>query len=672
MKRLLLLLIVLFLFVPEAVSGPRKIRESDIPERQRINDVYVVHFVLDGLNKKAFDRALADNRLPTIKQNFVDGGASFSNALSLFPSTSTTVYQSYVTGLLSGNSGIPHLERFDREGREVVDYLSTHSHKKINTDLFNLRALLNPNVTEIHPPTTIFELLDGYETAAIYSPFYRGATMVYPKIAPIAALWSTYVTNNKEHVNILAMKRAMDLFGGNATKIPRYTIMGLYSTDILGHEFGPQSSEVQDVLTQFDFFLRDFIVLLDKQGIQDKTYIIISADHGMHDSGELFDFQKALEERGIAAKTKNPKDKNYTLYAASRGVASSHIYVKHKDRFEPLTDASYLRTFPTSEGNAVDLIDFILKLDATDILAVRSGERRVKVFGKDGKSADIICNTVYRTDYCSYKFDAVTGDPLEFSGNPALKHVLDGKAHSSHVWLAALANERYPDAVVQLSQIFHDGRGGDAFISTRNRFGFRKVKAGNHGGAGEDDMRVPLVIMGPAVPRGKFGIARACDIYPLVVEWFGLAVDEENYDGKNPFEVHYKDDPSLQKLADLDQLMEESGPLLRMVGVEGFIKDKVYKIAKPAEFHRLRVIAEEESLRRSALSNKLTNLLKSLESQKNDRDAPEITSPAYLSDHLAIVKRAKKAAVSSVQRMDDLISILSNCTTIYSSGCGQL
>ena len=117
---------------------------------------------------------------------------------------------------------------------------------------------------------------------------------------------------------MLALKKILQLYGRSPGDIPRYLLAGLLSSDIMGHKHGPHSREVADVLHQFDLFMRDFLALLEMKGIADKTYIIISADHGMHETGKLFKFQEAIEAADVAAKSKDPRDKDYTLYAANR------------------------------------------------------------------------------------------------------------------------------------------------------------------------------------------------------------------------------------------------------------------------------------------------------------------------------------------------------------------
>lgn len=644
MKHLIRLLIAtVFIFISTVT-----IYAGEFPAK--INDVYVIHFVLDGLNKKTFDNALDENLLPIIKKDIIDKGAYFTHGLSDFPSTSTTVYQSFVTGLFPGHAGIPHLERFDRQKEEVIGYLSLADHSKINSDLINFRALTNPSSVKINPPTTIFEFLEGYPTAAIYSSFNKGATYIHPEKVPIAAMWSTFVTHNEEHVNVLAYNEVEKLFSGDENKIPRYSLVGLYSTDIFGHKYGPNSKNVTDVLIQFDKFLGNFLSLLEKRDIRGKTYIIISADHGMHESSELFEFRKKLEHNGVVVKPNNPRIKKYTLYAANRGVASSQIYVRHNGEFKPLKDPEVLRKIPTKRGKTIDLIDTILNFEETDLLIIRAGSHSAKIYNRDGLQANISCYNLNLENYCSYSFDHKKGDPLGYSKNLSLSKFLDGTPHSSNEWLKATADEYYPDGVVALSQIFNDGQAGDMFVTTASKWGFRKIKEGNHGGATADDMRVPLMMMGPDIPHTTMGAARAADIFPAILSWYGIEVSIGNYDGQNPFDSTKINDTNWEKLAALEDLFSNNPPIMKMIAVDSFVREKVYPIVKTQEFAEVHKLALQELAHRSDLLRKLKNLKSTLNKKKN------------IDDHIAIVDGAIDWTWKRIFVMEDITRILSGST----------
>ncbi|MBT3181299.1 MAG: hypothetical protein HN337_02185, partial [Deltaproteobacteria bacterium] len=84
----------------EAVVSDIDLR-AELVKQSPINDVYVVHFVIDGTNIGAFNKALENGNLPNIQNHFYQNGAVFKQGLSIFPSTSQTVYQAYMTGLFS-------------------------------------------------------------------------------------------------------------------------------------------------------------------------------------------------------------------------------------------------------------------------------------------------------------------------------------------------------------------------------------------------------------------------------------------------------------------------------------------------------------------------------------------------------------------------------------------
>jgi Type I phosphodiesterase / nucleotide pyrophosphatase len=622
---------------------------QELRERRPIRDVYVIHFVLDGTNRKAFEEALRQGRLPMVEKGFVHGGATFTHALSTFPSTSTTAYQSFVAGLLPGHSGIPHLERFDRERGQVIDYLTAGGYRQLNDDFLNLRALMDPAVAALDPPSTIFELLAGYPTAAVYSSFSRGAAKTFPAIAPFHALWDTYVNDRIEGVDLLAMRRVEALFQAPIEEIPRYTLVGLYSSDLMGHRYGPQSEEVLDILEQFDHFLRDVQGLLEARGLAQKTYIIISADHGMHETGQLFRLREALEEEGIAVKPHEPRDKDFTVYAANRGVASSHLYVRHDGGFAPLADPEIIRHVPAAHSKEVDLIEGIRSLDATDLVVVRAGERRVRVYGHDGGEAEIACFTVDLVDYCSYRLLGRARDPLDLAAEPKLARLLDGRPHSTFAWREASADAQYPDAVIGLSQIFQDGRAGDVFVTARGRYGFRKVKEGNHGGPTAEDMRVPLLIAGPSIAPGSHGVARSVDLYPLVLEWFGIEVPASDHDGVNPLRPSPREDRAGALLATLEQALEGTPPLLKMIDAEGFVRKEILPLVPPKERAALRARAAREVHLRSELVRRLA------EREQGEGD------PRSAADHRALVQRTRAWAEARLARMEEIEVILAGC-----------
>jgi hypothetical protein len=594
--------------------------------KAKINDVYVIHLIIDGTNYNTMMKAVVDGKVHTLERTFFNEGAVFTKAISTFPSTSTSAYQSFITGLLPGHAGIPHLQRFDRQKLKFIDYLSLGGHNKINGDLINLDALQDPALADLDVPTTIFELLEGYPTLALYTSIRKGASIKKPAHVPLRAAWEAFVTGDIPMVDVLAFYELEHLYGGPVERIPRYALVGLYSSDISGHKYGAASAEVDDILVQFDYFLHDFLELLEKQGIRDKTYIIVSADHGMHDTGNLFRFREKAIDLGLAVKPKNPRIKDYNIAIADRGVSSTHVYTRRSDSsFAPLERADELRSFPLKNGKEVDLIDFVLSLEPTELLIVRDGERRVMVYDRDGNSSRISCYRLNGGEWCSYAVNEGANegiDPLHFS-RPATKALLDGRPHSSQAWKHATADEYYTDAVIQLGTIFQDGRAGDLFIVPKNSWGFRSVKKATHGSLIEADMHMPMFIAGPGVPRGTFAQIRTVDVFPLLLEWFGIAAPAGERDGVDPFAPYRGEDADWQALASLE------------AGLDVRVRSRS-KLAR---------LARQELERRKLLKRRIEEYIASLE---------ELRHGEYLADHLAIARRIAEVTSNRILAMDGI------------------
>ena len=86
----------------------------------------------------------------------------------------------------------------------------------------------------------------------------------------------------------------------------------------------------------------------------------------------------------------------------------------------------------------------------------------------------------------------------------------------------------YPDAPVQILQIFRSGRAGDLILSAakgsdlRLRYEIHEHKS-SHGSLHWEHMKVPLVSNVPLAP----GPIRSVDVFPTVLKLLGHAVPRE-------------------------------------------------------------------------------------------------------------------------------------------------
>lgn len=468
-----------------------------------IKDVHVVLFILDGTPKDFLYNLIQDGSLPTLKKYFWDDGARASTAITTFPSASAPAYQSFITGLFAGHSGIPYLQWYDRDAYKSIDYLGL-DYVRVNGDMWNLKSIQDPEAAP-DAPVTVFEKLQGHPTATVYSEISRGASKKYPGI-PFAAIGDAFVFHHEENLDVLALNKVLKIFNRHKEKIPRFTLVGLYSADVIQHKQGAATEDAKYVLMQFDSFLEKFINLLKNRGLFENTYMVVAADHGMHNVEREIEIEPALKKAGFHIKKTNLKREKADVFISERGVSSAHLYfTKYKE----------------VKNRVVELLRNHIDID---LVAARDDGNQVDVFSKECHS------TITRIDFGGatyYGYKPVDCDPLAYCGDKKMSEMCTGRLYSQASWLAATWNKSYPDGVVQLGQIFDDGRAGDIFLSS-DHGGFYRSKVATHGSLLAEDMHVPLLIRGAGVKNGEFGPIRAVDLYPMMLDWFGLPPDVNN------------------------------------------------------------------------------------------------------------------------------------------------
>ena len=444
------------------------------------NDSRVIVFILDGAPRDLLYGMIENDSLPTLKKYFWDDGIHSKATITTFPSASAPAYQSFITGLFAGHSGIPYLQRYNRLEQKKIDYLGS-AYKRVNDDLQNFYAVGNAN----NGPITIFEGLKGDYTVSIYSEISRGAMVIRPKHL-FGPLSDVFLSHREENLDMRAMREVKKIFSGS--EIPKFTLVGLYSTDVLQHKQGIASQDAKDALRQFDLAMDEFIKLIQRRGVFDSTYIVVTSDHGMHNIDHKISLK--LDKKDV--------------FISERGVASAHLYFLKNDDVKKATISSL-------RGNS-NLSLIIEKGDGGSI----------EVYSKECHS------TISKKDiggHFYYGYEAHECDPLSYCNEPVIKKMCDGGFYDSRKWLETTFDKSYPDGVVQLGQIFDDGRAGDVFIVS-DRSGFYRNKKATHGSLMKDDMVVPLLMRGPGIKHGEFGPVRTVDLYPMMLEWLELPINE--------------------------------------------------------------------------------------------------------------------------------------------------
>lgn len=511
---------------------------APLPGDEPARDVYVLLLILDGARADVIYDAAAEGRLPNMQRHVFDRGAKVRTAITTFPSVTTSGHQSFLTGLFPGHSGITGLDWFDRSSGRVTDYL-TFDVLAIREDLLNKQRPLHPDELFAQPDNLIDDLA-GLPRGAVYEPFHMDIPEASPKHPFFRPAWY-FVTNDHQGLTRDAAERLKAMYDRPADQIPRFVMATFLGHDVAQHHFGTDSAQLREELAFEDAQLGEVVERMQKAGIWEKTYIVLASDHGQHPTGTFVSIPRLLRDAGL--RPRGFYAANVNTFASQIAITSANIYLnKAKDWRTPISLGD-LRNFPTADGERIDLVERILEHPAIEFALVPEPPDTVHLFASGGRHGVFTRRSFDGVDYMSYAvlsdlepagpFDP-SQDPLGYATHPALAGwVNDGRFHAGDDWGLASADSRYPDAAVQLLQLFDGDRAGDLVVTARQGYHFRlRGYESSHGGMSREDMHVPLVISGPDVARTTIPFARTADVYPTLRRIFGLEVNPSRIDGR--------------------------------------------------------------------------------------------------------------------------------------------
>jgi hypothetical protein len=157
------------------------------------------------------------------------------------------------------------------------------------------------------------------------------------------------------------------------------------------------------------------------------------------------------------------------------------------------------------------LVDDLLANDAVDHVVYRIAQDEVHVRSRRGAAA-------IRIDDGHVDYRVSGGDPFGYAPLPA-------RMSRAEV-LERTADSDYPDAPLQVAQVFDSPRAGDFVVSAAPGFDLRagakerREYRSCHGSLHRDHMRVPFAINVPTTARPP----RSVDTFPTILELMGRSV----------------------------------------------------------------------------------------------------------------------------------------------------
>ncbi len=512
---------------PPRANGPADTFYLDfhMPPGSHVRGAIV--FMVDGVNSEIFNRMLEAGELPNFQKYFVDRGLYAPHAFASTPTVTLANETSLVTGLYPGHHDITGVNWFDRNTLIWRDYEKIPQKNKLDGDYI---------------PTNIYEQFPDEMTWSIFFQPHRGTTKF---VEDAVTGGSAYFIGQYELVDRLTLSRFKLLMkiSREVGRFPAVTYVYLLSPDFTAYHFGASSPQYHEALLHTDRQMGRVFADMERAGLLDKIDIAFVSDHGHWDICQHFDLEKFFQKRvGLDLDRghwwerlpfeQRLKDYNHE-YAVPYGSGDRYYAVclraprESADgrKFEPWLvrpTAADLHHYPTFHGHKpmtespsdfVDLLDTLVKLEATDVVAYRDGDDRVRILRKNG---EVEFSQEGGKD-CPIRYRLISGtDPLGFAGKVP-QDVLAGAPASPLDWLKYTAATNYPDLPAQILAYFRSRRAGDLAVFAEPGWDFNHVNRSGHGGLRPGDLCVPMAFAGPGVPHKRVDLARTVDLVPTVL-----------------------------------------------------------------------------------------------------------------------------------------------------------
>ena len=126
----------------------------------------------------------------------------------------------------------------------------------------------------------------------------------------------------------------------------------------------------------------------------------------------------------------------------------------------------------------------LLKNDAVDIVAYKNPKEEIIVESMNGKA-------IIRDAESDIYYQPLINDPFKYNISEGF--------YSDDKLLELTINTDYPDAIVQIVQIFKSNRSGDIIVSANNGYDFREKyefpeHRSSHGSLRREHMQIPIIL----------------------------------------------------------------------------------------------------------------------------------------------------------------------------------
>ncbi len=460
-----------------------------------------IFFLADGARYDVFHELLKRGDLENISKYIVEPG-KFLKGVTVFPSTTGPAYTPYLLGKFPGRCNLPGIRWFDRRyyDNEVASFRRFRSYIGPETYFFN---------SDIDREfKTIFELVP--KSISILNEITRG---IQPKNNPTKYLKAylkvkSHFTSDSDEVDESGGKILLKSLKSN----PDFIFTVFLGIDSYSHQYHPFHEKVINSYKRLDKYVGLTARRLIERGSFEDTLLVIGSDHGLTSTHSHFDSLCFLENKDLKPLYYPNVFKHLTNAESSvmvSGNSMAHLYFKNNSGWGERTNNSYL----------TDIIDKLVARPEIDIVCSLNENGEISIKSQRGES------TVIQKEDGSIKYKKIDGDPFGYK--------FESGQFEEDKSLSMTIDSNYPDALLQILQLFESPRSGDVIISAKPGFDLRATHEkpehyGSHGSLHKDHMLVPLLIN----RKSEFDFARTTDIFPTMVRHLGFDLPS-NIDGKS-------------------------------------------------------------------------------------------------------------------------------------------
>jgi len=456
----------------------------------------VLFYLLDGARPDILTELMKEGKLPHLKQ-MVDEG-TFRLATTCFPSTTGPAYLPFLTGHFPGTLNIPGIRWFDKQ-----------EFKRTRWNKMAMRSYCGPEAgwfnTDMPPDkATLFELLG--ESYNLYNMITRNIPDEYDLGKKGKGWLYTRAHFLKRHhpVDLQGHQRIMSLL--QSGKDFDFLFAVFPSVDWDSHYHHIRDHRTIEAYQIADNSIGEVRALLEKKGWWDDTLFLLTSDHGLTPSHTHLDLGDWMTDQGLKSVSypviwrSNPKS---AVMISGNSFGSIHLL--NHDGSQVLHEKELLKSF------SQERIDSLLREKAVDFITYR-GDKANEYYVQNMRGrAMISCHDDL------YSYQPLTADPFGLGS-------IDAKDHRNA--LEATFQSGYPDAMVQIVQLFRSQRAGDIVVSAKNGYDLRDFweypeHKGSHGSLTKEHIQVPLIYNQKGWAEHD---ARTADIFPTLLKWMGKPV----------------------------------------------------------------------------------------------------------------------------------------------------